>query len=161
MAFDVDGVLTDGGLFYAGRAEGARRFHVHDGLGLQLLARAGIVTALVSARRSAALARRAVELGVAHCLQGVADKGAALAALLARLGLQATAAGYMGDDLPDLPAFARCGFACAPPEAVAPVRACAHYVARRPAGAGAVRDVCEYVLEAQGRLAPLLAAYRR
>jgi len=159
MVFDVDGVLTDGRLWFGPQGEALKAFHVRDGQGLKMLAACGVVPALLSGRRSAALEARAAELGIAHVLQGVDDKAPAFAALLARLGLDAASAGYMGDDLPDLPVLARCGFACAPREAHALALRRAHYVAEAPAGAGAAREICEFVLRAQGGLDALLEKY--
>jgi 3-deoxy-D-manno-octulosonate 8-phosphate phosphatase (KDO 8-P phosphatase) len=160
MVFDVDGVLTDGRLWYGPGGEALKAFHVRDGHGMKLLAEGGVAAALLSGRRSPALAARAAELGVSHVLQGVEDKRPAFEALLARLGLEAADAGYMGDDLPDLPVLAHCGFACAPPDAHPLALRCAHYVADARAGAGAAREVCEYVLGAQGRLDGAIARYR-
>ena len=152
MAFDVDGVLTDGRLWYGPRGEALKAFSAHDGHGMKMLAASGVVLALLSGRKSRAVARRASELGVTHVLQGMEDKNRAFNALLARVALRAEAAGYMGDDLPDLPVLRRCGFACAPGEAPQLVRRHAHYVAGSAAGAGAVREVCEFVMRAQGTL---------
>ncbi|HEX5093487.1 MAG TPA: HAD hydrolase family protein [Burkholderiales bacterium] len=152
MVFDVDGVLTDGRLWFGPDGETLKVFHVRDGHGLRMLAEHGIATALLTGRRSAAVAARAAELGLAHVLQGVQDKGPAYDELLSRLGVDAAAAGYMGDDLPDLPVLSRCGFAIAPRDAHAAALRVAHYVAEAPAGAGAVREVCEFVLRAQGQL---------
>jgi 3-deoxy-D-manno-octulosonate 8-phosphate phosphatase (KDO 8-P phosphatase) len=117
MVFDVDGVLTDGRLWYGPRGEELKAFHVRDGHGLKLLAQNGVVAALLTGRRSKALTVRAAELGLRHVLQGVEDKRPAFDQLLAELGVEHSAAGYMGDDLPDLPVLGRCGFACAPPGA--------------------------------------------
>jgi len=150
MVFDVDGVLTDGRLWYGPRGEELKAFHVLDGYGLQLLADRGIGTALLSGRSSPAVAQRAAELGLQHVIQGVADKRRAFDGLLAQLGVGAAEAGYMGDDLPDLAVLAHCGFACAPPAAHAQVLRLAHYVADAHGGRGAAREVCEYVLRAQG-----------
>lgn len=160
MVFDVDGVLTDGKLWYGPQGEALKSFDVRDGHGLKLLAQCGVAAALLTGRRSGAVAARAAELGLEHVLQGVQDKRPAFDALLARLGLQARDAGYMGDDLPDVPVLACCGFACAPRGAHALALERAHYVAEAPAGAGAAREVCEYVLGAQGKLEALLAALR-
>lgn len=160
MAFDVDGVLTDGRLFYGPAGEALKAFHVHDGLAIRMLAHAGVAVAILTSRRSEAVAIRARELDIAHVLQGAEDKSAAFGALLERLGLDPQQAGYMGDDLPDLPVLRRCGLACAPKEAVEAVRQQAHYVTRASAGAGAAREVCEFVLHAQGRLESVLAPYR-
>ena len=159
MLFDVDGVLTDGKLWYGPDGEALQAFHVLDGHGLKMLAQSGVAVALLSGRSSAAARVRAAELGIAHVLQGVEDKGAAFEALAARLGLGADEAGFMGDEVVDLPVLRRCGFACAPAEAHELVRAGAHYVARAPAGGGAAREVCEYVLRAQDRLEAALARY--
>lgn len=151
MLFDVDGVLTDGRLWYGPAGEALKAFHVLDGHGVKLLQQGGIAAGILSGRSSGAVALRAAELGVAHVLQGVEDKRPAFDRLLARLGLQAAEAGYMGDDLPDLPVLSRCGLACAPRSAHAEVRRGAHYVADADGGRGAVREVCDYVLRAQGR----------
>ncbi|MEW6687762.1 MAG: HAD hydrolase family protein [Pseudomonadota bacterium] len=159
MLFDVDGVLTDGRLWYGPQGEALKAFSAPDGHGLKLLMQSGAAVALLSGRSSAAVAARAAELGVGHVLQGIDDKRAALDALLARLGIPAEAAGYMGDEVVDLPAMRRCGFACAPREAHELVRAHAHYVAAAPAGGGAVREVCEFLMRAQGTLDAALARY--
>lgn len=159
MAFDVDGVLTDGRLWYGPQGETLKGFCAHDGLGMRMLADSGVTLALLTSRQSAAVTLRAAELGIAHVMQGSQDKQAHFAALLAQLGLDPARAGYMGDDLVDLPVLRRCGFACAPPGAPELVQGHAHYVASAAAGAGAVREVCEFVLRAQGKLEGALAAY--
>jgi len=159
MLFDVDGVLTDGRLWYGARGEELKSFSAHDGHGMKLLAAAGVRLALLSGRSSPAVTLRAAELGIDLVLQGIADKRAAFDALLAQLALEPGVAGFMGDELVDLPVLRRCGFACAPGEAPELVRQHAHYVARAAAGGGAVREVCEFVLRAQGRLDGALGAY--
>ena len=159
MLFDVDGVLTDGRLCYGASAEELKFFSAIDGHGIKLLMQSGVAVAFLSGRDSRAVARRAAELGVAHVLQGVEDKLAALESLLTKVGLTISAAGFMGDDLIDLPAMRRCGFACAPPEAHELVRDHAHYVARAPAGGGAAREICEFLMRAQGTLEAALARY--
>lgn len=156
MILDVDGVLTDGRLWYGPQGEALKAFHSHDGHGVRMLAASGVPAALLSGRASQAVALRAGELGIAHVLQGVADKRGAFESLLARLGLAPEAAGYMGDDLVDLPVLLRCGFACAPPEAPEAVRSRVHYVCSAPAGGGAVREVCELLMRSQGTLGPAL-----
>lgn len=160
MVFDVDGVLTDGRLWYGPHGEALKAFHVRDGHGLKMLAEHGIAAALLTGRSSPAVAARAAELGLRHVLQGVQDKRPAYDALLERLGVDAASAGYMGDDLPDVPVLARCGLACAPRDAHARALERAHYVADAPAGAGAVREVCEFVLRAQGKLEDAAAERR-
>jgi 3-deoxy-D-manno-octulosonate 8-phosphate phosphatase (KDO 8-P phosphatase) len=161
MLFDVDGVLTDGRLWYGPAGEELKCFDAHDGHGLRMLQEAGIAVGLLSGRASPAVAVRAAELGIAHVVQGAADKRAAFEALLGQLGLEAAETGFMGDEVVDLPVLLRCGFACAPAGAPALVLRHAHYVCAAGAGAGAAREACEYVLGAQDRLEPLLANYLR
>jgi 3-deoxy-D-manno-octulosonate 8-phosphate phosphatase (KDO 8-P phosphatase) len=155
MIFDVDGVLTDGTLLYGPRGEALKAFSAHDGHGLKMLAASGVACALLSGRRSAAVARRATELGIKHVLQGIEDKLAATQ----KLGFPLNQIGFMGDELVDLPVLTRCGFACAPREAPEAVRARVHYVARAGAGRGAAREVCELVMRAQRTLEPALRGY--
>ena len=145
MIFDVDGVLTDGTLLYGPNGEELKAFSAHDGHGLKMLADSGVACALLSGRRSAAVAKRAAELGIQHVLQGIEDKLPAAK----ELGFPLDQVGFMGDELVDLPVLTRCRFACAPREAPEAVRARVHYVAKAPAGRGAVREVCELVMRAQ------------
>jgi len=159
MLFDVDGVLTDGRLWYGPAGETLKVFHVLDGHGIKLLMQTGTAVALLSGRSSPAVSARAGELGIARVLQGIDDKLAAFEALAAELRIPAAETGYMGDEVIDLPVMRRCGFACAPAQAHERVRASAHYVTRAPGGRGAVREACEYLLRAQGRLETALAAY--
>jgi 3-deoxy-D-manno-octulosonate 8-phosphate phosphatase (KDO 8-P phosphatase) len=159
MLFDVDGVLTDGRLWYGAGGESLKAFHAHDGHGIKMLMQTGTAVGLLSGRRSGAVSARAAELGIVHVLQGIEDKKAAFESLLAQLGLAAADAGFMGDEVVDLPVLRRCGFACAPLEAPAVVRAHAHCVTQAPAGGGAAREACEFVLRAQGRLEAALAAH--
>jgi len=159
MAFDVDGVLTDGGLYLTDGGEEMKSFHTLDGLGLKLLAGAGVELALITGRTSRVVAKRAAELGIRHLFQGADDKLAVLERLCSQLGLALSACGYMGDDLPDLPLLVRCGFAATVPDAPEAVRARAHYVSRRPGGRGAVREVCEVILAARGALDGAVGRY--
>ena len=159
MIFDVDGVLTDGTLLYGPAGEEIKAFSAHDGHGLKMLAESGIACALLSGRRSAAVALRAKELGIAHVLLGIEDKLSACEALLKEQSLKLHNIGFMGDELVDLPVLTRCGFACAPREAPAEVRRRVHYVAQAPAGRGAAREVCELVMRAQDKLKPALRKY--
>ena len=152
MIFDVDGVLTDGRLWYGASGEELKVFHSFDGHGLKMLAASGVPCALLSGRRSAAVAARAAELGIGHVLQGIDDKLAAFDRLISTLGLTSTDCGFMGDELVDLPVLTRCGLACAPREAPEQVRSRVHYVASAAAGYGAAREVCEFILQAQGAL---------
>jgi 3-deoxy-D-manno-octulosonate 8-phosphate phosphatase (KDO 8-P phosphatase) len=158
MILDVDGVLTDGTLWYGPQGEALKAFHSLDGHGIRMLAASGVRVAILSGRSSPAVSVRASELGIEHVVQGAGDKRAAFESLLARLGLRPEASGYMGDDVVDLPVLERCGFACSPPGAPEPVTRCVHYVAGAPAGRGAVREVCELVMRAQGTLEAALRA---
>ncbi len=159
MLFDVDGVLTDGRLWYGPAGEALKAFSAADGHGIKLLLQSGVTTALLSGRSSPAVGARATELGIEHVMQGVEDKLAAFESLAARLGFSAREAGFMGDEVVDLPLMRRCGLACAPREAHELVRANAHYVATAPAGGGAAREVCEFLMRAQGTLEAALARY--
>jgi len=152
MIFDVDGVMTDGTLYYSERGEELKAFNVQDGHGIKMLKQEGVEVGLISARKSRAVELRAASLGIAHLYQGMEDKRAAYAALLELLGLTTGQSGYMGDDLLDLPLLIRCGFAATVAAAPEAVRSRAHYVARAPGGRGAVREVCEFILHAQGAL---------
>lgn len=154
--FDVDGVLTDGGLYFSESGESLKRFNTLDGLGLKLLQSAGITPAIISGRDSQALRARMQALGVVHLHCGVADKRAAAEETLAALGLSWSVAAVMGDDWPDLPLMHRCAFAAAPPGAHDEVLARADYVCKRRAGDGAAREFCDLLLAASGHYARLL-----
>jgi 3-deoxy-D-manno-octulosonate 8-phosphate phosphatase (KDO 8-P phosphatase) len=159
MIFDVDGVLTDGTLLYGPQGEELKAFSAHDGHGIKMLAASGVGCALLSGRRSAAVAARAAELGIQMVLQGVEDKLGFFQTMIRENGLKPEDTGYMGDELVDLPVLTRCGFACAPHEAPEAVRTRVHYVAAAPAGRGAVREVCELVMRAQRTLDAALGKY--
>lgn len=154
--FDVDGVLTDGGLFFSESGESIKRFNTLDGHGLKLLQKVSIVPAVITGRDSAALRVRLRALGVEHAIFGTEDKRPAAEQVLATLGLTWAQAAAMGDDWPDLPVMTRCAFACAPANAQAEVLARAHYVTQQPGGNGAVRALCDLLLVASGRYANLL-----
>jgi 3-deoxy-D-manno-octulosonate 8-phosphate phosphatase (KDO 8-P phosphatase) len=159
MIFDVDGVLTDGTLLYGPKGEELKAFSAHDGHGIKMLAASGVECALLSGRRSAAVALRAAELGIETAFQGIDDKLGIFQQLTADRRLSAQQTGYMGDELVDLPVLMRCGFACAPREAPEAVRSRVHYVAEAAAGRGAVREVCELVMRAQRTFDQALARY--
>ena len=159
--FDVDGVLTDGGLYFTEHGETMKRFHTLDGHGIKLLQRAGITPAVVSGRDSAALRARLSALGVTHLRLGTEDKAPAAEAILQELGLDWSAAAAMGDDWPDLPLLRRAALAVAPPTAHAEVLAVAHHVTERLPGAGAVRELCDVLLVACGAYARELEAAAR
>ena len=158
--FDVDGVMTDGGILMSGEGETLKRFHILDGLGLKLLQRADITPVVITGRDSKPLRKRLEALGVTHVHYGTEDKRPAAEQTLAALGLDWSRAAAMGDDWPDLPVLRRCAFAVAPPHAHAEVRACARYVTQAAAGQGAAREFCDLLLVASGRYAQLLEAYR-
>lgn len=149
-AFDVDGTLTDGRLWLGEDGHEAKQFHVHDGLGLKRLHAHGIEVAIVTARISHTVALRAEELGIAHVYQGQRDKRACLDELLDALGLDAAQAAFVGDDLPDLKAMRRAGFAVAVANAHPWLAEHAHWQTARRGGEGAVREFCDLVLAAQG-----------
>ena len=150
--FDVDGVLTDGRLYYGPGGEAMKAFHILDGHGLKMLARTGVATGLLSGRSSGAAAARARELGIAHVILGADDKLARFERLRGELGLEASQCAFVGDDLPDIPVLARCGLAVAVANAVPEVKAVAHLVTAARGGEGAVREFCELVMRAQGTL---------
>ncbi len=160
VVFDVDGVLTDGRLWYGPQGEVLKAFHAFDGHGVKMLQQAGLHTAILSGRDMPAVVERARELAIPNVMQGVADKRRAFEGLLRRLRVARAAAAYMGDDVVDLGVLQRCGLACAPHEAPDAVRSVAHCVPSAPAGGGAAREVCEFILEAQGKLGRLLRRYR-
>jgi 3-deoxy-D-manno-octulosonate 8-phosphate phosphatase (KDO 8-P phosphatase) len=149
VALDVDGVLTDGRLYLSAAGEELKVFHVRDGSGLVALQRAGVAVAIVSGRDSAAVTRRAAELGIRHVRQGIADKGAEFGRLLADLGVAPEDTACVGDDTPDLPMLRRAGLAVAVADAHPSVLAAARWVTPSPGGRGAVRDVCDLLLSAR------------
>ncbi len=159
MIFDVDGVLTDGGLRYGPDGELFKTFNVLDGHGIKLLQQSGVKTAIISARNSPVVARRAADLGIAVLRQGVHDKLAAFSQLLSDLNLAATDCGFMGDDVIDLPVMTRVAFAASVPNAHPEVRSRAHYVSEARGGQGAAREVCDFILRAQGNYEAALAPY--
>lgn len=159
LVLDVDGVLTDGRLYYGANGAELKAFHIRDGLGLKMLRASGVEVAIVTGRTSRAVELRAENLGVAYVYQGVTDKLAVFEQLLAQLTVDTTAAAAMGDDLPDLPVLRRCGFAACVPEASAAVRSHVHYITDRPGGTGAVREVCELLMAAQGTLETVMQDY--
>jgi 3-deoxy-D-manno-octulosonate 8-phosphate phosphatase (KDO 8-P phosphatase) len=151
LAMDVDGVLTDGGILLSGPADEQKRFHVQDGLGIQLAQNGGLVIAWISGRRSTIVERRARELGVEHLYQGVTNKAAPMAELLGLYTLKPDNIAYIGDDWNDLPAFHIAGVKCAPANAMPEIKGIADLITDRPGGGGAVREICDVILKAQGR----------
>jgi 3-deoxy-D-manno-octulosonate 8-phosphate phosphatase (KDO 8-P phosphatase) len=160
LVLDVDGVLTDGQVIYAGAETEIKAFHVRDGSALAVWKRAGKRAALISGRDSPAVARRAAELGMEPVLQGRADKLAALRQIVNGTGVALERIAAIGDDLPDLPVLAHAGLAVAVADACAEVRQAAHYVTQAPGGRGAVREAIELVLRCQGIWQGVVEGYR-
>lgn len=154
--FDVDGVLTDGGLYFSEAGETLKRFSTLDGHGLKLLPRAGITPVVITGRDSQPLRRRLQALGITHVHYGTEDKRPAAEQTLQALGLDWSQAAAIGDDWPDLPVLRRCAFAAAPANAHPEALACARYVTRLRGGEGAGREFCDLLLVASGRYAGLL-----
>ncbi|MEC5399986.1 KdsC family phosphatase [Uliginosibacterium sp. H1] len=159
MGFDVDGVLTDGSLLFGPQGEELKVFHTLDGHGLKMLQEAGIVVAVISGRGSRGLELRAASLGIQYLYQNVHDKTAALGELLDKLQIPAEHAGYMGDDVVDLPILRRCGFTASPADGHPLVHRHVDYVSTRAGGRGAAREVCDFILGAQGKLDAMHAVY--
>ncbi len=159
MAFDIDGVMTDGGLHYTDDGRELKTFNVQDGLGLVLARRAGLELAIVTGRTSGVVAARAADLGISHVFQGTQDKAATLVVLMEQLGLHWNDVAFMGDDLIDLPVMTQCGLAIAPANAHRLVKEHAHAVTDAGGGRGAVREAIEFVLDAQNKLDAQFSAY--
>lgn len=155
--FDVDGVLTDGGLYFSEAGESIKRFSTLDGHGLKLLQRAGITPVIITGRDSKPLRVRLAALGIAHAHFGTEDKCPAAEQTLGQLGLGWHQAAAIGDDWPDLAVMTRCAFACAPINAHVEVKARAHHVTAAAGGAGAAREFCDVLLLASGKYASMLA----
>ncbi len=159
LLLDVDGVLTDGSFLLADDGNECKAFNTQDGFGLRLLGEAGIDCGVITARSSGAVARRARDLKMRYVFQGASNKLTAFKEILDQSGLKPFEIAYMGDDWLDLALLSRVGFAAAPANAVAEVRHAAHYVSTRPGGHGAVREVCDVLLEAKGVKQQLLQTY--
>ena len=159
MAFDVDGVLTDGSLFYSDDGIETKAFNTLDGHGLKMLQKAGIAVAIITGRKARCVELRAQNLGISHLFQAVENKHEVMTGLLAELGITAEEAGYMGDDVVDLPVMTFCGFSATPGDGHPLVARYASLATRRGGGHGAAREVCEFILEAQGKLDAALAPY--
>jgi len=151
LALDVDGVLTDGRLYYSSNGVELKSFNIKDGLAIKLLQQAGIDVAIITGRSSAMVERRAVELGIANVIQGREDKLSALNELARMLELPLNACAYMGDDLPDLQAIQQAGLGMTVADGAAEVQAAADWISSKAGGAGAVREACEFILKASGR----------
>ena len=160
LLLDVDGVLTDGRLYYGNNGEELKAFHIQDGLGIKLLQRNGVRVGIITGRRSELVARRAGELGIELLVQGREDKSRALDELLVRDPIPLHQIAFMGDDLPDLPVMTRVGLALTVADCASSVAPRAHWQARRGGGRGAVREAAEFILKAQGRFDAAVEGYR-
>ena len=159
IAFDVDGIMTDGGLYLSDSGEEFKRFNSLDGHGLKMLKASGVALAIITGRASHCVELRAKNLGITHLYQGVQSKLDAMQTLLGKLSLAPQAAAFMGDDVVDLPVMRHVGLAISVPDAPQIVRDRAHYVTRRSGGHGAVREACELLMSVQGTLDSQLAPY--
>lgn len=159
LLLDCDGVLTDGRITPVEGGEELKSFHTRDGHGLVMLHRAGLRSGIISGRRSRLVELRAADLGISFVRQGALDKVEVFESLLSEAGVEPSHAAYVGDDVVDIPLMRRCGLAVAVADATADTRAAAHYVTAAPGGFGAVREVCELLLKAQGRWDELLKRY--
>jgi 3-deoxy-D-manno-octulosonate 8-phosphate phosphatase (KDO 8-P phosphatase) len=159
MIFDVDGILTDGSLHLGAEGEVVKTFNVLDGHGIKLLQQSGVTVAIISARQSAIVARRAAELGILHVYQGVHDKRVAFEQLLAAASMGAEACGFAGDDIIDLPILARVRLSVSVPNGHPEVQARVHYLTQAAGGRGAAREVCDFILRAQGNYEAAMAPY--
>jgi len=161
IIFDVDGVLTDGSLFYGDTGEEYKAFNSRDGHGIKMLRASGVDAAILTGRTSQVVAHRARNLGIARIIQGSEDKLASYQHLLGEVGLLPEETAFMGDDVVDLPVMRRCGLAVTVPEAPVEVRCRAHLVTAFQGGRGAAREACEFIMRAQGTWAAQLSLYDR
>jgi 3-deoxy-D-manno-octulosonate 8-phosphate phosphatase (KDO 8-P phosphatase) len=159
LVLDVDGVMTDGKLYFGRDGEELKAFNTLDGHGIKMLAASGIKVAIITGRQSELVARRAANLGVTRLKQGREDKFTALSELLAEEACPLEAIACMGDDYPDLAIMTRVGLSLAPPNACDAVKMRAHWISARPGGEGAVREACDLIMRAQGTFDAALEPY--
>lgn len=150
VATDVDGVLTDAGMYYTEGGDELKKFNTRDGMGIKLLQKAGLITAIVTQERTKLVARRADKLAIPELHQGVMDKLSCLRAMAHRYGLTLKQVAYIGDDVNDLEALRAAGFSAAPADALPPILEAVRYVCRKKGGEGAVREIADLILAAQG-----------
>lgn len=159
LILDVDGVLTDGRLFFDGEGNEYKSFHARDGHGIKLLRQTGVEVAVISGRKSASVALRMKNLGIEHVYQGHENKIAAFDEIIGKLGITPEQAAHVGDDVLDLPVMLRVGLAIAVSDANFAVKQRADWCTELPGGQGAVREVCDFIMQAQGRFDDVLATY--
>jgi YrbI family 3-deoxy-D-manno-octulosonate 8-phosphate phosphatase len=150
FATDLDGVLTDGGMYYAESGDEWKKFNTRDGMGIKLLQRAGLITAIVTQERTKLVARRAEKLAIPELHQGVMDKLLRIREMAARHGLTLSQVAYIGDDINDLETLKAVGFSATPADGMPQVAAVVDYICQKKGGEGAVREIIEMILEAQG-----------
>ena len=161
LVSDVDGVLTEGHLIYDESGIAYKMFHAHDGVGLQLLRAAGIEVAIITTCQSPIIKKRGEQLGLSHVYQGVYDKGAAFADLLNKTQLAAEQVAAIGDDIPDIPMLLGSGLGVAVANGVPELKAVADYVTSQRGGHGAVRELCDAILQAQGKREQAIEAFTK
>ena len=159
VIFDVDGVMTDGGLTIGDDGQEYKTFNTQDGLGMKLLKNSGVQMAIITGRTSNVVKQRSESTGVAHFYQGVDDKLVAYNDLIAKLNIAADCAAFMGDDVVDMPPMLRCGLAVTVPAAPLAVKNRAHYITQKQGGHGAVRELCELIMHAQDTLDAQMAPF--
>ena len=161
LVLDIDGVLTDGGLYVDDDGKPSKKFNVKDGLGIKLAQRFGIQVAILTGKTSGVVEHRAKELGIEHVIQGSRDKGADITALAERIGVTLEENAMIGDDLPDLPAFAVVGYAIAVGDATQEAKQAADHITQAHGGQGAVRQAIEHLLKAQGKWDAAVAVFTK
>jgi 3-deoxy-D-manno-octulosonate 8-phosphate phosphatase (KDO 8-P phosphatase) len=159
IALDVDGIMSDGKLYFSANGDELKAFNILDGLGLKQLMAAGITVAVITGRTSPLTEKRMGDLGIPHLMQGREDKKVALQELVSTMGIRPEAIAYMGDDLPDLPALRFAGLGITVPNGYWLVRQHADYCTLAPGGGGAVREACDLLLTGHGKLEATLAPY--
>ncbi len=159
LIMDVDGVMTDGGLTIGDVGQEYKTFHAHDGLGMKLLKATGVSMAIITGRTSNVVVKRAESTGIAHFYQGAEDKLAAFEDLMLSGGFKAEQCAFMGDDVVDLPPMLKCGLAIAVPDSPTLLLERVHYVTHKAGGRGAVREVCELIMRAQGTFDAQMAQF--
>lgn len=159
MIFDVDGILTDGSLHFGPEGEMMKTFNVLDGQGIKLLQEAGIITAIISARQSPIVKKRATDLGIEHILLGIHDKKSAFLTLISELNISHNHSGFIGDDIIDLSVLNLVGFSASVPNGHIEVKSRVDYITNVNGGHGAARELCDFILKAQNKYEHILSRY--
>jgi 3-deoxy-D-manno-octulosonate 8-phosphate phosphatase (KDO 8-P phosphatase) len=159
LTLDIDGILTDGKLYYGEKGLELKAFHIHDGLGIKLLQQSGVIVAVISGKKDLGTSMRLKELNIEHAYLGHENKLPCYEELKKKLNLSDNEIAYMGDDLPDLPLLRRVALSLSVPHASVIIKECCDYITSTQAGAGAVREVCELIMQAQGTFKTMLQPY--